>query len=439
MPNHVVEKAKQHIIKLETKGTISNENKKLIINFINKLQAEGHSKGDYSNNRLKKYVYALSTMTKLLNKNWDKATQIEINKLASTIRNEYKGETPRDYLVMLRIFIRYVKDPNGKKYQDDEFPDIVKHIKPGNRQYPKIKKSTLLTMEDVKKLANITNNLRDRCFVLVLYETGCRIGELIGDEKFPGIKIKDITFDKYGALVDVEGKTGLRTLRLIASAPAISNWLQEHPNRDNSNSSLFCGIWTNKSGKVKYRYWYDLLTGNDYKKKQNYGDRGKGLGEKAGINKPMNPNHFRHSRASELAKFMTESQLNYYMGWEQGSKQARTYVTLSGRDTEGTILSMYGIKEEERKENKFKPIECPRCRIKNDPAARFCSSCSLGLDEKSLIEYDKRKDQATEFGIQQLEMLKDPNFREFYNNMLADLWDKYQQKKHVNLLKIRTK
>ena len=193
-------------------------------------------------------------------------------------------------------------------------------------------------------------------------------------------------FDRYGAIIDVEGKTGLRSLRVVASAPAISNWLQEHPDRNNKDAPLFCGIWTHRGKKIHYRYWNDLL---------------KKIGEKAGFItydpetkkritiKPMNPHHFRHSRASELAKRLTESQLCYYMGWVQGSKQARTYVHLSGRDTEKTILAMYGLKEEEKSDDEFKPVICPRCGAKNDPAAKFCSQCSLGLDIKAVMEYER--------------------------------------------------
>ncbi len=464
MVNQVVESAKNHIIKLEKKKKISKKNKELIIGFIEKLQAEGHSKGAYSANRLRKYVYALSTITKILNKDFDKAKKKDINKLASIIRERYNGETPRDYLVMLRIFMRYVKELEGNEFEDNEYPDIVKKIKPGNRKFPRIKKSTLLTIEDVKKLANATNNLRDRCFVLTLYETGCRIGELIGDENYSGVRIGDIKFDKHGAIIDVDGKTGLRNLRVIASAPSISNWLQEHPERENPNTPLFCGIWDNKGKKVKYRYWYDLLNGNNFKKKLKQGDRGKGLGEKAGINKPLNPHHFRHSRASELAKFMTESQLCYYMGWEQGSKQARTYVTLSGRDTEKTILSMYGIKDKtrfcekckneipetidneehkgkcpnckkivsfvtEEEINSFKPKFCPRCNIKNDPSAKYCSGCGLGLDEKSIMEFDRQQEKAKQIGNIDMEMIKDPKFREFYNEILGQTLEKYREMK----------
>jgi integrase len=242
----------------------------------------------------------------------------------------------------------------------------------------------LLTIEDVKILAEHTNNLRDRCLTLVLYETGARIGEL------QNIKIKDVEFDKYGARVNLFGKTGARKIRLIVSAPSISNWLQEHPNKtmkkkEWNNSYLFCGLWgKNKGNQLMYRHINKLL---------------KESGEKSDIDKPLNPHHFRDSRATELAKRLTESQLCQYMGWVQGSKEASTYVHLSGRDTERAILEMHGLAEEEKKINQFKTIECPRCKSSNDPAAKFCFQCSLGLDETSMMEYDQQKEQAAEIGF----------------------------------------
>jgi hypothetical protein len=124
------------------------------------------------------------------------------------------------------------------------------------------------------------------------------------------------------------------------------------------------------------------------------------LKEKTGIKKPVNPHHFRHSRATELAKSFTEAQLCEYFGWMQGSKEAATYVHLSGRDMDDATLKYYGIKnEEETPQSKFKPIDCPRCNTKNSPDSKFCSSCSLGLDLKTVMDYETAKDELITGGV----------------------------------------
>jgi site-specific recombinase XerD len=141
----------------------------------------------------------------------------------------------------------------------------------------------------------------------MLYESGARIGELIN------LTLKDIEPDKYGIKVTLFGKTGARKIRLIASTPAINMWIERgHSDRNNKNSMLFCGMWAKKKGKdIEYSTFRLML---------------QELAKKAKINKPINPHHFRHSRATELAKQFTEAQLCQYMGWIPASREAATYV-----------------------------------------------------------------------------------------------------------------
>ncbi len=360
-------KAKELIKKTKD---INSANKEYILKFIDRISAEGLSKA-----RQIKYIYNLKTISKLLDKDFNKATKSDIEKLCSKINNsDYTAWTKHDFLAEIKRFYRWLK-------QTEEYPPEVKWIKNNMKRSRRKLPKELLTIEDVKELAENTNNLRDRCLLLLLYESGARVGELLG------IKVKDVEFDKYGALVNLFGKTGARKIRVIASSPAISNWLLEHPKKQSKNfkdSYLLCGLWgVNKGGELHYRHVNKLL---------------KESGEKAGIDKPMNPHHFRHSRATELAKKLTEAQLCQYLGWVQGSQEASTYVHLSGRDIDKAMLEIHGLVEEEKQKDKFKPIICPRCGIKNDPAAKFCSGCSLGLDEKSVMEYDKMKEIATKTG-----------------------------------------
>ena len=141
--------------------------------------------------------------------------------------------------------------------------------------------------------------------------------------------------------------------------------------------------------------------------------------ERVDIDKPVNPHHFRHSRATELAKKLTEANLCPYMGWEIGSREAATYVHLSGRDTDRAILAMHGLAEPETEKESFTPIRCPRCRKQNEPGSKFCSDCSLALDEKTIIEFDKQKDVIAR-NIDDL--LDDPEF-------LKKVIDKFNEKR----------
>ena len=88
---------------------------------------------------------------------------------------------------------------------------------------------------------------------------------------------------------------------------------------------------------------------------------------------------------------------------------------------------MYGLIEEDISKDNLQPIKCPRCGIKNDPAAKFCSGCSLGLDEKSVMEYDSQKDLATETGFNIQSLLENPEFKMQMMNMMAKQWKKMKE------------
>ena len=74
--------------------------------------------------------------------------------------------------------------------------------------------------------------------ILTHYESGCRIGGTLS------LCIKHVTFDKHGAVLMVDGKTGPRRVRIIASAPALASWLSMHPLRNDLNAPLWIGIGT---------------------------------------------------------------------------------------------------------------------------------------------------------------------------------------------------
>ena len=365
------------------KGHITKKNSDLIKKYISRLQAIGHRKGPYSNKRLKKIIYSLISMSKMMgNINFDKASQEEIESLVGVIRRKYKGDTPRDYIVMLRMFIRYLYDPQGKKYNFYEYPDIVKNISTGKRYHTEIKRSDIYTRDEIKKLINATNNPRDRCFVSVLYESACRIGEVIGDSNHTGILIKHITFDEYGSLIDVDGKTGLRTLRIITASPTIANWINIHPDKENPNAPLFCRIYKRKGDRISYEYWNKTL---------------KRLAKKAKIHKRMNPHNFRHTRLTHLAEEgLNEAQLCAFAGWEQGSRQASVYIHLAALDLDDKLLSMQGIKKKKSVGEDYKINVCPRCNHVNDPAAKYCIKCNQGLSDELVKDYMEKKQTQTQ-------------------------------------------
>src|SRR5215831_8125286 len=81
------------------------------------------------------------------------------------------------------------------------------------------------------------SNLRDRCYHGMEVDTGASPHELLG------LRIKDVEFiegegnGRYAKIV-VNGKTGQRLLPLIDSIPYVTQWISEHPERDNGEAFL---------------------------------------------------------------------------------------------------------------------------------------------------------------------------------------------------------
>ena len=186
------------------------------------------------------------------------------------------------------------------------------------------------------------------------------------------IKIKHIAFDKYGANAIVNGKNGMRRIRLIFSPPYISAWLAMHPDRDDPNASLWVNVGNRNRGiPMKYGSIRILI---------------KKIAEKAGIKKRVYNHLFRHSRATELANVLTQAQLESLLGWIHGTDMSATYIHLSGKSVDDALLQQYGLKEENDEDKKqLNPIKCPRCKTTNGPTASLCSSCGMTLTAEGMV------------------------------------------------------
>ncbi|MCJ7570537.1 MAG: zinc ribbon domain-containing protein, partial [Candidatus Thermoplasmatota archaeon] len=111
-------------------------------------------------------------------------------------------------------------------------------------------------------------------------------------------------------------------------------------------------------------------------------------------------------------------------GWSPTSKMPSKYVHLASKDLDDRIKVITGFKEPEKAEkSKLITILCWNCNEENVPTNKFCAKCGTNLKPKK----EEITMTATDTGIATQEMLKDPEFREFYNDMLALTWEKYKQ------------
>ncbi len=178
-----------------------------------------------------------------------------------------------------------------------------------------------------------------------------------------------MSFDEYGAIVWLpKSKTIRRKLRVVYSVRYLSEWLSDHPLKD----------------EVEVPLWIKL-TGRNAMKAMAYDDirmQIKKIAKRAGIKKRIYPHLFRHTRATRLLSKVSESVGAKYLGWVPGSDMVRVYVHLASEDVDEAILKMHGIKTNGNGKD-LEVKQYPHSLIVSPAASRFCSRCKLPLTEES--------------------------------------------------------
>jgi site-specific recombinase XerD len=294
----------------------------LIDEFIKEQEAKGLSK-----KRIEKYRIELRIIqNKYYQKDFESLTTEKLREIVRQIENSnYSEWSKHDLKVILRKFVKWLNQKFNKNIDTSFISIKVKN----NHKLPE----EILTQEEIERMINVCDNIRDKAIISVLYESGCRIGE------FLSLKLKNVQFDEYGAVLIIpNGKTGSRRVRIVNSAQLLKAWLNVHPLKHDSESYVWI---TNFNRKNKERW--SVLS------EQSINKILKDIAKRAGINKKVYPHLLRHSRATHLASFLTEAQMKEFFGWTQSSNMASIYVHLSGRDVDNALLKIYGLKKEELK------------------------------------------------------------------------------------------
>jgi len=311
------------------------------------------------------YSTYLKMFCKEVRKSFEAITKEDMENFLISIK-DCPEKTKSNMKVVLKKFFQWFY-----KMENKEYPEIVKWIKTSVKNARRKMPEELLTLKEVLDLANVSDNLRDKALVLVLYESAMRVGELID------LKIKDVVSDNYGILLTISGKTGMRKVRLVNSVNSLVLWLNNHPEKNNPDAYVFVSF-------NRYRYGKKLIIRSIQKILRT-------LKERTEIKKHIHPHLFRHSRLSELTrKGYPESFLRQFAGWTAKSNMPEVYIHLSAKNIDDMMLEKEGLKELNKLEivNVLKPITCPKCSEINQATNKFCSRCATPLDEKSMKEIE---------------------------------------------------
>lgn len=413
------------INKISQDTAISQRNKDLILKFSDYLYSNG-----CQHKRVAKVSMQIYQIAKVIDKDFDKLKIDDITAFLSLqasgqwrnlkkkpltaetqhdLKKPLTAETQHDYKRAIKQFYYWFYDMDEQLESSDlrlvtERKKFYEYIRKRIKKTYKLKKveySEVLQEQDIKTvLQKGCISLRDKAFISMLHETGCRAGE------FLNIRLKDIQLLQNRALIVVDGKTGQRRIPICRSVTYLVQWLDTHPLRTNPDSLLWVSFnRQNLNVKLKHTGAQKII----YKSFK-----------RAGLKKKCNFHWFRHSRATLLAPKISESILRKYMGWTEGSSQVERYVHLNVEQVENEIMRINGFVTKQSIEDKKPVNQICICGQINTEIAQFCFKCGNPLTIETAISSQELLNKATNERLKIFaEIMSDPVKKQQFEELRA--------------------
>lgn len=309
------------------------------------------------------YLIRLNQISKMLKKRFDKATIEDIENLVFAIeQTDLAKSTKNRTRRILKGFYRWLK-----KCAPGQFPPEVSWIVTKKMPIVTVKIDDLIPFEDCVKITECATNLRDRALFQCQLDAGCRIGEILT------VKVGEVSFNDYGAVLNSDGKTGEAPLILTWSSGTLTQWLNIHPFRDNKESPLFPKLGRATPQQLPYSGALSAF---------------KKCVKKAGFeNKRVWLHLFKHvSCTYDSFRGMPQSYRNYKHHWSANSEMNKVYEHLSNSIIP-KIQSWDKTSENIQESESIVLVEkCKRCEFENPRKTKYCNRCSFPLNDIVSIE-----------------------------------------------------
>lgn len=315
--HHRVEQYRRALEKFEADTTMISENKERISNFLRDCTlgktVKGKSKKKIGPARCLKYLSMLTRISNELKKPFDYVTQADMEEFVQNLEEArmltrsnrpFSDESKADYKKTIKKFWKW-KDGNNTHY-----PEIVEWLDTS----VKVKEIPALSRTEVDKLIAASPSARQRALIMVLFDSGARIEELLNVR----LKSEHMAWkeDIECFMIRLEfSKTKPRTISLPLSTKYLREWLDVHPAKNNPQAQLFPITYSNLR-TILYR-----------------------LGKKV-LNKRVTAHVLRHSSATYFANKLNHYQLCYRYGWTMSSDQVNRYIDRAGileKETAGIV------------------------------------------------------------------------------------------------------
>jgi integrase len=386
----------------KVKNEVAEPNRSYILDFLLLSKTQGISSGRGLEQA--RYLYRVAKANPKDFKQWDEKDVTSVlsmflesrwhlvprGKRMIRVNRPYSQNTILALKVVLKGFFRWLHGNNG-------YPECVKSVKCKAARGVKVTERDVLTLAEVKAMADACTTPRDKAFIWCLYESGARRGEL------HKLTRRDVEFDDNGAVLTLhtektENRQGayvpVRKVRVNYGAYDLSMWLNSILDKS-PDAFLWVGQGKKNTGK-------HLLIGS-------LANIVKKAATLSGLKKKTWLHLFRHSRATELAPKLSDQAMRMYFGWSPTSDMPSHYSHITDTQVDEILLeSVYGL----TKARKSGPgvVTCPRCKFRNvnSENGEFCHGCGFPLRSdlaKEALEKRKKADEIMDVATEYPELM----------------------------------
>lgn len=383
---------------------ISDRDKDLLVNgteeapsYLSYMRSKGHSIS-----RILRYMRTAYRMFK--NENWsieevDKAKltryvgKLQTDEICKKNGEPFASSTKREIKKGIRkLYVDY-----ADSYQDElnfsegfDAEEIINFKLGGSRSYTDPER--LPTPKTVKELVENCKRPRNKAYIMLLWSTGGRNGEILG------LKWRDVKFTgKIGKVVFKDTKNGGDHKVPMAEAyPFMFQHRENDPKSSDPNAFVFRSL---NSGNQLSASTAGKIT--------------KRLREKDEVNIPSqiktNPHAFRKGRTSYWARQeKNEAWICRHMNWAQGNNTVRHYCRMAQEDVERGVAESLGLERSQDKEKReestvLTPSECHSCGAINGFETENCFECGETLETSKLYKEAKVKEMKEEIKSEMIE------------------------------------
>jgi len=361
---------------------ISEQNKKTILGFIENYKKKYRKKKnkELSDATIGKAVDRLLTIGEVCGKQNFKSINSEekMDKLIGKIESrKYKPNTMKTIKIYIKMLWRFLRFDNCYHSIDPPETMNVKIV----AEEEKITEDDVMSDEQFLKVISLEKDLQFRALFYTQRFTGVREQEIIR------MSIGDVKKDELGCRINVVGKTGPYSARVLDHWKILLEWIQKNPGKDDANSPL----WIIRKRKITYDENGKKIVQivNAPMQYKTVFDHWKMLQLRAGFakSKSFSLHNLRKQNTTWMLRQGYSSDIiNAQQGRKPGSRAISRYAIWNDAKAVDNEFAKRNGKTEKLPTNKLAMKVCIVCGEENLPHNDYCEKCFRPLDIKEALK-----------------------------------------------------